>query len=184
MGMPVQHYYTPADLLDFPEDGNKYEVVHGELLVTPAPRKLHQRVVGRLSSCSNWHYLRAHPIGEAYPGGDVRWRPRTAWSSPTCWSWTGRAPGTNDWEQMVPPLLVVEVLSPSTAPTGSIHQAAALPGDGRAALLAGGRGAARLVEVWTPDAVFPVVERAALHWQPVGAGDPLVISLPELFREV
>ena len=31
-----------------PEDGNRYEVVYGELLVTPAPRLWHQQLVGRL----------------------------------------------------------------------------------------------------------------------------------------
>ena len=30
MGMPVGHYFTAADLLTMPEDGNKYELVHGE----------------------------------------------------------------------------------------------------------------------------------------------------------
>ena len=39
---------TVAEVLAFPADGNRYEVVHGELLVTPAPRALHQCVAGQL----------------------------------------------------------------------------------------------------------------------------------------
>jgi hypothetical protein len=42
MGMPARHYYTAADVRALPDDGNRYEVVHGELLVSPGPRLLHQ----------------------------------------------------------------------------------------------------------------------------------------------
>ena len=38
MGMAAPIYYTADMVRALPEDGNKYEVVHGELLVTPTPR--------------------------------------------------------------------------------------------------------------------------------------------------
>ncbi len=41
--------YTVEEVLAFPADGNRYELVHGELLVTPAPNLRHQRVVTVLS---------------------------------------------------------------------------------------------------------------------------------------
>jgi len=37
MGMAAPVYYTADMVRQMPDDGNKYEVVHGELLVTPAP---------------------------------------------------------------------------------------------------------------------------------------------------
>ena len=40
--------YTVDEVLGFPEDGNRYELADGELLVTPAPTQRHQRVLGRL----------------------------------------------------------------------------------------------------------------------------------------
>ena len=40
MGMPAQiPYYTVDMVRAIPDDRNRYEVVHGELLVTPAPRR-------------------------------------------------------------------------------------------------------------------------------------------------
>jgi hypothetical protein len=36
MGMAAPIYHTAEQVRAFPEDGNRYEVVHGELLVTPA----------------------------------------------------------------------------------------------------------------------------------------------------
>jgi len=41
MGMAAPTYYTADMVRQMPDDGNKYEVVHGELLVTPAPRVWH-----------------------------------------------------------------------------------------------------------------------------------------------
>jgi hypothetical protein len=34
-------YWTAEMVRALPDDGNRYEVVYGELLVTPAPRRLH-----------------------------------------------------------------------------------------------------------------------------------------------
>jgi Uma2 family endonuclease len=41
-----------------------------------------------------------------------------------------------------------------------------------------------LVEVWTPDLEFPIVERERVTWQPAGAGRALVLDLRELFRPI
>src|ERR1041385_7545109 len=46
--VPEPRRYTVAEVLEFPDDGNRYEVVAGELLVTPAPRSRHQLIITRL----------------------------------------------------------------------------------------------------------------------------------------
>jgi Uma2 family endonuclease len=46
--LPRDHPWTVADLADLPDDGLRYELVDGTLLVSPAPNKAHQRCVGRL----------------------------------------------------------------------------------------------------------------------------------------
>lgn len=40
--------YTVDDLDEFPRDGNRYELLDGVLLVTPAPSMSHQMVASRL----------------------------------------------------------------------------------------------------------------------------------------
>jgi Uma2 family endonuclease len=42
--------YTVDDLENFPDDGNRYELLDGMLLVTPAPAVSHQLVATRLST--------------------------------------------------------------------------------------------------------------------------------------
>ena len=37
------------------------------------------------------------------------------------------------------------------------------------------------MEVWTPEAVFPVLERERVAWHPAGATEPLVIELGVVF---
>ena len=44
MDMVAHAYYTADMVRALPDDGNRYETVYGELLVTPAPRLLHQLV--------------------------------------------------------------------------------------------------------------------------------------------
>jgi Uma2 family endonuclease len=49
MGMPAPvDFYTREMVLAIPEDGNRYETVRGELLVTPSPRLRHQVILMRL----------------------------------------------------------------------------------------------------------------------------------------
>ncbi len=47
--MPEQGAWTWDDYLRLPDDGKRYEIIHGVLYVSPAPRLIHQFVVGRLT---------------------------------------------------------------------------------------------------------------------------------------
>ena len=47
--LPYGRPLTRADLVAMPDDGHRYELIDGVLLVSPAPSRRHQRVVVRLS---------------------------------------------------------------------------------------------------------------------------------------
>jgi Uma2 family endonuclease len=48
--MPVDTRLTYEDYCLLPDDGKRYEIIEGELFVTPSPRILHQIVVSQLMS--------------------------------------------------------------------------------------------------------------------------------------
>ena len=49
--------YTVADLDLLPDDGNRYELLAGTLLVTPSPGSAHQGVAAKLSAMFASHLL-------------------------------------------------------------------------------------------------------------------------------
>ena len=61
---------TIADLESMPEDGNRYEVIEGELFVSRAPSLKHQDVVVNLIFAFK-KYLGETPIGKVWPGPGV-----------------------------------------------------------------------------------------------------------------
>src|SRR5687768_16324121 len=65
MGMAAPIYYTAEMVRALPDDGNRYEVVRGELLVTPAPRAWHQEVILRLTTALST-YLDAKRVGHLF----------------------------------------------------------------------------------------------------------------------
>lgn len=55
--------FKADDIWDAPEDGNVYEVIDGDLYMTPAPAWIHQRVVSRLFFAIAEHVFR-NRLGE------------------------------------------------------------------------------------------------------------------------
>jgi len=92
MGMATTTYYTADMVRALPEDGNRYETVHGELLVTPAPRPLHQLALHRLHLALGT-YLERERVGRTSPGATTSWFSRTCswWSWPKPGRWSGAA---------------------------------------------------------------------------------------------
>jgi Uma2 family endonuclease len=68
MASRIEPLLTIADLDAFPEDdGNRYELINGELFVSRAPGISHQRVLNNLQFEFS-SYLKANPIGILVPG--------------------------------------------------------------------------------------------------------------------
>src|SRR5438045_5594867 len=54
--------WTLEELQRLPDDGNKYELVRGELFVTPAPSEDHETIAARLSNILS-QYVERHGLG-------------------------------------------------------------------------------------------------------------------------
>lgn len=113
MAMPITvPLYTVDDLERFPDDGNRYELLDGVLLVTPSPAISHQVVASRLSArlveAVQWTG-HAHVVG---PGAVVR-PPRTQ-LQPDILVFPSRFPPDTDWRRVTEHWLAVEVLSRSS----------------------------------------------------------------------
>ena len=61
----VRKKWTVEELHSLPDDGNTYELVHGELFVTPAPTLLHETVLARLTRILD-PYVAANDLGYVY----------------------------------------------------------------------------------------------------------------------
>ncbi|MDP9183421.1 MAG: Uma2 family endonuclease [Actinomycetota bacterium] len=100
---------TRADLEEMPDDGHRYELIDGVLIVSPGPRLGHQRVVGNLhlslrAGCPAELQVILAPFAVAL-ADDTEVQPDLI-----------VAPRSQFTEKELPgaPLLAVEVLSPST----------------------------------------------------------------------
>jgi Uma2 family endonuclease len=101
--------FTVAELDRMPNDGHRYELVDGVLVVSPRPTTVHQFVAGRLYGVLSL----ACPDGLCVvPEPAVELDPVTELSPDLV---VVRLGDVGDAKFTVPPLLVVEVRSPSTA---------------------------------------------------------------------
>jgi len=182
MGMVAPVYYTADMVRALPADGNHYEVVHGELLVTPAPRPWHEVIVGRLYSAVD-AYLRAEHVGHVCAGrSDISWG-QDILVEPDVFVVPLEQARTLEWSRMTSLLLVVEILSSSSLRHDRFTKRR-LYQEQRVPTYWVVDGDARLVEVWTPETEFPVIERERVTWRPAGAGRAFTLELQDLFRPI
>jgi Uma2 family endonuclease len=183
MGMPLQDTaWTVARVNALPDDGNRYEVIDGELFVTPAPSLLHQTAAFELGVL-----LRAYvaQIGQSLflaPAAvtfserrevqpDLFVLPKRDGRRATRFADIGRL------------TLAVEVLSPRTQRVDRTIKRDLFQDE-------------RVPEYWVIDTHLRTVDRftpesakaerltAALSWHPSPAFEPLVIDLVAYFRAV
>lgn len=183
MAMPATTRWTVDMVRALPNDGKRYEVIDGELFVTPAPTWSHQRaafILGKLLS----PYVDQHAIGDVLLApaevpvtADVKVEP-DVFVVPLV---GGRKPPS--WQEAGRLLLVSEILSPSTARADRhvkrrLYQRERVPEYWIVDV------DARLVERWRPDDERPEILAERLEWQPDPAHPPLVIDLVAYFRDV
>jgi Uncharacterized protein conserved in cyanobacteria len=184
MSMPTfERRWTAADLARMPEDGNRYEVIDGELFVTPAPSYRHQEAALVLHGILR-NYLRRERVGHALVApADVEFSPKRlvqpdVFVVPLV---DGRRP--EHFHDVNRLLLAAEVLSPGTARADRVAKRTLFRDQG-------------VPEYWIVDLDSRVIERSTpadprveiavdrLVWLPEGAGGALEIDVEKYFAEV
>ena len=183
MGMPeTLERWTAARVRELPDDGNRYEVVDGELFVTPAPSWDHQYVVGELfvalrAYCTSlgWGHAVISPA-------DIELDPTTLVQPDVFVVPLNEGRRPKRWQDIRGLLLVVEVLSPSTARADRTVKRRRFQRAG--------------VEYWIVDVDAGLIERGRpgderpdviserLTWQPQSGVPPFVLDLLAFFKSV
>lgn len=178
--------YTVDEVLAFPADGNRYELVGGELLVTPAPRFRHQRVVGRIHHAL-FDYLEAHPgDGEVvFSPADITWGSKKDLAQPDVFVVAADEvrDSNTSWDSIRTLLLAVEVISGSSTRYDRVTKRRLYQRRGVATYWVVDPDAG-LVEVWHPDDERPEIVTETLRWHVAVEAEELVIELGDLFREL
>lgn len=183
MGMALtteSRQWLPDDLDTLPDDGNRYECIDGVLLVTPSPDGPHQSVVIPLGSLLHL-YVRGARIGRVVSApADVTFENRHL-VEPDLFV-VGSTSPLRQRTSMEALLLVIEILSPSTARRDRIVKRALYQRAGVPEYWLVDTDS-RTIERWRPTDERPEILGETIRWHPPGAAAPLDIDLPALFEE-
>ena len=171
--------YTIEDLDSFPDDGNRYELLDGMLLVSPAPLPAHELVVQRL------HYELVTYLkrqARVFTRGAVQLRPRNS-LEPDLLVLPSSAPMRRVWADITGWWLAVEVSGRGSRVYDRDFKHAAYP---RLGVLEAWRAdlAERCVYVLREGEATPARADERILWHPPGFVEPLVLSVPDLFEDV
>jgi Uma2 family endonuclease len=161
----------------------RYELVDGELLVTPTPSHRHQRIILRLVELL-WPYVAEHKLGEIFLGPaelplvtGERYEP-DLFLVPLL---DGRRPPTP--LGITTPVLIAETLSPGSSRHDRITKRHAFQRN-RVAEYWIIDGDAQVFEVWHPDDERPAIVDERLVWSPAVAPVPFELDVPAFFASV
>jgi Uma2 family endonuclease len=171
--------YTVEEVLAFPSDGNRYELVHGELLVTPAPRLRHQDVAGDLYFRLRTYLADRAEVRVFFSPADIRWADDVL-VQPDVFVVPASETTAQDWSSIQTLLLAVEIVSPSSARYDRIVKRRVYQEHGVATYWIVDLDA-RVVEVWCPDDERPEIVTDVLRWRVGAEAEELAIELAEVF---
>lgn len=170
--------FTVDEVLGWPDDGNRYELVDGVLLVTPAPMPVHQVVAARLAAaltraCQRWPDVYVATPGEILIRPDLRMQPDVL---------VFRAPSIPaKWEEIREHWLAVEVFSPSSVVYDrDVKRDVYLQIGVREVWLVD--CARKVVLVSSHGAAPDAIHQERLHWRPPPVTGPVSIDLEGIFR--
>jgi Uma2 family endonuclease len=179
MASRQQGAWTLEQMHRLPEDGNTYEVIHGELFVSPGPRVQHQNMVNVLADIlrpfvQRWDLGRVvHPrcvirFSDSEVEPDLMVRPLAD-------------PAEDDWARLPLPELVVEVVSGTSRirdynQKRSFYLELGIP---EYWIVDGQRREITIVRHGMADAKTADL----LTWHPHGAGEALQIDVRSMFQQ-
>lgn len=175
----VTKQWTLEEVHSLPDDGNKYELVRGELFVTPPPIDPHETIGARLSHLLV-PYVEREKLGYVYhPRAVMRFQ-----GSEVEPDLMVRQPNMNPeptWDNAPTPILVVEIFSPSTRRRDQVQK--------RSLYMDAG-----VAEYWMVDEerrtitsvrrdVADVVAHEELVWNPEGTSASFTLDIARVFGE-
>ena len=160
--------------------GERWELVDGEVLVTPSPHWQHQRIIVRLVARLE-EYLGAQGVGTAFVAPlDVKLEPGSVTQPDILVVPAGHLDDEIYFVSRL--LLAVEVISSASARFDHVikrprYQRSRVPEywvvDRES----------RTFERWQPDDERPAILSDVLVWHPEGAKTPFLLDIPSLFEE-
>ena len=178
MHMPSQvRRWTIADLDSIADDGNTYEIIGGELFVTPPPTDSHETIAARLGRIVD-PYVEAHGLGLVYRPRAVIQIDEHAQVEPDLMVRQPQSSPDATWRTAPLPTLVVEVASDSTRRRDRMHKRTFYTDIGIPEywIVDGEDRSIRIVRAGRED----VVARDEYAWHP-GATNALTLRVAEVF---
>ena len=139
---------TIDDLRAMPDDGNRYEIIEGELFVSPAPDLIHQIVSDNIAHLIR-NYLERHPVGFVLPSAGLIFTEYTGVVPDIAFFSFAKSNQIVSGERLTRPALVIEILSAGTENVRAAKRQ-----------LYGKHG---VLEYWLIDRDAPAVELYRLH---------------------
>jgi Uma2 family endonuclease len=177
-----RYTWTYAEYARFPDDGNRYEVLDGEVLVTPASSPRHQDVLLTLAIALRG-YVEGRGLGIVLPDVDLLFQTGQFLRPDLLYVPESARDGITDRGVEKAPGLIVEILSPTSSSIDRVKKPRRY-GDFGVPEYWVVDPEERVVWVWRFASGQTEPERVAgkLTWRPDPAIEPLEIDTPALFR--
>lgn len=173
------------DLIQEDRAWPRYELIDGELLVTPTPAKAHQRAVGQLILTLAVYIQSAGFPYEVFASpADLELERGTIVQPDVFVAPLPKGGEADEWASVRRLLLAVEILSPSTARYDRTVKRRFFVERVDVAEYWIVDLDARVVERWRHGETQARVDDERIEWQPAAAPEPLVIDLPLLFARI
>jgi Uma2 family endonuclease len=181
---PQPYAWTYDEYARLPDDGNRYEVIDGEVLVTPAPSTDHQHVLSRLLTALK-AYVERERFGVVLPDVDVLFVTGQFLRPDLVVVPRSAREGVTSRGIEAPPALMVEILSPSSRSIDRVKKPRRYADFGVPEYWVVD-SEERCVWIWRFAAGATEPDRVAdrLSWRPAGADAPFELPIGELFRSM